>query len=113
MAITKYDYIGVFQASGGPAKNALPSTETRSLNEAVGYLAAINNGELRAAALVEGEGGKLVTVVAVVKYDAIIGKSDEKIYELLDRSIDTQIEGEKSGIFDPWGVDLNKIFPRN
>jgi hypothetical protein len=91
--MTKYDYIGLFQASGGSAGSSLPPTETKSLSEAVGYLAAINNGELRASALVEDEGGELVTVVAVVKYDAISGKGEDKIYELLDKSIDSQIRG--------------------
>src|SRR5687768_11030279 len=41
--MTKYDYMGLFQASGGPSGNSLPPTETKSLSEAVGYLAAINN----------------------------------------------------------------------
>ncbi len=76
-------------------------------------MAAINNGELRASALIEDEGGKLVTVIGVVKYDAIAGKSHEKIYELLDKNIDEQINVQSPSSFDPWNVDVNKIFPRN
>ena len=111
IAMTKYDYTGLFQASGGNG-DTLPATETRSLHEALGYLSAINNGVLRAPALVEGPNGGLITVMAVVKYDAINGKSDERIYELLDKSVDEQIQAASPDAFNAWNVDLGKVFPR-
>ena len=113
--MTKYDYIGLFQASGGSEGNGLPATETKSLKEAMGYLSSVNNGELRAPALVMDEkDSKVITVVAALKYDDIAGKSEARIYELLDRNIDEQLErAERESTFDPWSVDLNSIYPRN
>jgi len=110
--MTKYDYIGLFEASGGTADNALPATQTKSLSEAVGYLAAINNGELRAPALIEGESGNVITIVAVVQYEAINGKSDEKIYALLDKSIDNQIQDRIPVSSNNLSVDANDTLPR-
>lgn len=89
---TKYDYIGRFQVSGIRGDDALPATLTNSLSEAISYLSRINNGELRATALVENKEGKLVVMEARLGSDAVIGRGETRIYEMLDRDLDAQLE---------------------